>query len=91
MVPRTVQVRSRLSALPLLTVALLLSGGFVSGCGERTLETGYQYRPLSSTEVQRRAFYADPYSIEAQRAAAERRSGSGTDRRPTSLPGGGTQ
>ena len=42
------------------------------GCGgANRLETGYVYTPLRATEVQRRAFYADPYSGEAQRAAQE--------------------
>ena len=62
------------------TCALLLLGasGLVwlgpAGCGSkpRTLETGYRYQPLNSTTVQRRAFYADPYSLEARRAEMER-------------------
>lgn len=51
-------------------VVALLAGG----CGSKThtLESGYVYEPLNSTSVERRAFYADPYSIEARRAEAER-------------------
>lgn len=43
------------------------------GCSpSNQLETGYRYTPLSSTESQRRAFYADPYSADARRAEIER-------------------
>ena len=48
----------------------------IGGCflfkPSHSLETGYQYQPLNSTNLQRRAFYADPYSIVARRAQAER-------------------
>ncbi len=55
-----------------LAAALLLGGLAIIGCGgANRLETGYAYTPLRATEVQRRAFYADPYSGEAQRAAQE--------------------
>ena len=54
---------------PLLLVVL---PGLVLGCGSQQLETGYRYRPLNSTTVERRAFYADPYSLEARQAEAER-------------------
>ncbi len=55
-------------------MALLLIGYAAhAGCrSSHTLETGYKYQPLNSTTVERRAFYADPYSIEARRAEAER-------------------
>jgi hypothetical protein len=56
---------------------LLLGAAAVApGCSlfrpDHTLETGYQYQPLNTSVVQRRAFYADPYSVEARRAEAER-------------------
>lgn len=54
------------------TVATTCSIGCSLFRPDHTLETGYQYEPLNSTSVQRRAFYADPYSIEARRAEAER-------------------
>lgn len=60
----------------LLLPALIIAAGHLGGCSlfrpDHTLETGYQYQPLNSTSVQRRAFYADPYSIEARRAESER-------------------
>ena len=47
----------------------ILIGTAVTGCSKAgVLETGYDYRRLNSTEVQRRAFYADAYSLEAIRA-----------------------
>jgi hypothetical protein len=57
-----------------VTLATLLASGLLAGCSNkpRELETGYRYEPLNSTTVQRRAFYADPYSIEARRAEMER-------------------
>lgn len=55
-----------------LALGMLLG---VGGCADRRLETGYRYRPLSSSALERRAFYADPYSIEAGRAEAERGEG----------------
>ena len=56
------------------TLATLLASPLLAGCSDkpRQLETGYRYEPLNSTSVQRRAFYADPYSIEARRAEMER-------------------
>ena len=52
--------------------ALMLVG--VAGCGMQ-LETGYAYRPLNSTEAQRRAYYASPFSPE--KSAAEKDQGGG--------------
>ena len=61
--PRPLQRSVRLLALPALILA---------GCGTTgVLETGYDYRSLNSTEVERRAFYADAYSLEAIRAQQE--------------------
>ena len=58
----------------------------VSGCGaSNELETGYAFQPLNSTAVERRAFYADPYSLEARKAESERREAS----RPTPFGAGG--
>lgn len=51
--------------------ALLLCTG---GCGMQ-LETGYAYRPLNSTDAQRRAYYASPFSPE--KSAAEKDKGGG--------------
>lgn len=49
------------------------AGLALAGCSRNhTLETGYQYQPLNSSSIERRAFYADPYSIEARRAQAQR-------------------
>ncbi|HEY8748050.1 MAG TPA: hypothetical protein VIM11_08750 [Tepidisphaeraceae bacterium] len=46
-----------------------LSFGFlVAGCSME-LETGYKYRPLNASSVQRRGYYASPYTQE--KAAAE--------------------
>lgn len=56
---------------PLALVGLL----GIAGCAEHRLETGYRYRPLNSSAIERRAFYADPYSMEAQQAEAQRSEG----------------
>jgi hypothetical protein len=45
-----------------LIAAVGLAG--VVGCNER-LETGYKPRKLGSTDVQRRAYYAAPFSPDA--------------------------
>ena len=67
--------RGRRGLLGLLLLWLCASP-LIGGCflfkRSHSLETGYQYQPLNSTNIQRRAFYADPYSIEARRAQAER-------------------
>jgi hypothetical protein len=44
------------------------------GCGME-LETGYKYRPLSATPVQRRGYYASPYTQEKAAAEAEQKQG----------------
>lgn len=51
-----------------LAAALSPVAFFAAGCGME-LETGYKYRPLSASPVQRRGYYASPYSQE--KAAAE--------------------
>jgi len=48
---------------------------FVTGCGME-LETGYKYRPLNATPVQRRGYYASPYSQEKAAAEQETKQGS---------------
>lgn len=55
--------------------AVLLSPLFSSGCGME-LETGYKYRPLNATPVQRRGYYASPYSQEKAAAEQEAKQGS---------------
>lgn len=56
--------------LPLL--ALVGATFALGGCGDSNrLETGYRYQPLGSTSVERRAFYADPFSEEAMRGEAQ--------------------
>jgi hypothetical protein len=42
-----------------------------AGCGSSELETGYKPRTLSSSDAQRRAFYAPQYSREAAMAAQQ--------------------
>lgn len=58
--------------------ALCLSGLIlVGGCGtKQRLETGYAYRPLNSSDGERRAYYLDTYSIEAVTA---RSAGNGSE------------
>lgn len=56
----------------------------LSGCGERTLETGYAYTPLGDSPAKRRGYYADPFSPEARQAQQERLQNA-EDRRP--VPG----
>lgn len=43
---------------------------FAAGCGMQ-LETPYQYRPLGASSVQRRAYYASPFSPEKTAAEQE--------------------
>ncbi|HEY2587615.1 MAG TPA: hypothetical protein VGI81_17850 [Tepidisphaeraceae bacterium] len=64
------------------TGALLMLG--VGGCAMQ-LETGYTYRPLNSTDAQRRAYYASPFSPE--KSAAEKDKGGGGGAGPTLGPG----
>ena len=56
--PTTLATRS------ILTLCL-----FSCGCGMK-LETGYEYRPLTASTAERRAYYASPFSPE--KSAAER-------------------
>ena len=65
--PPAAHTLSRGLALGGALVALHVATGCGTGSGGR-LETGYRYRPLNSTVVERRAFYADPYSVEARMA-----------------------
>ena len=46
----------------------------LAGCGME-LETGYKYRPLNASTVQRRAYYASPYSPEKTAAEQEQKQG----------------
>jgi hypothetical protein len=58
-------------------IAVMIAGAMllgIAGCGMQ-LETGYAYRPLNSTEAQRRAYYASPFSPE--KSAAEKDKGGG--------------
>jgi hypothetical protein len=53
----------------------LIIGGLIlaslgPGC-ESTLETGYKPNPLTATDSRRRAYYAPPFSKDAQAAAAD--------------------
>ena len=61
--------RPRLLAAATATTALCAA----AGCTSNKLESGYAYRPLNSSTVERRAFYADPYSLDARRAESEKR------------------
>ena len=57
--------------LPLAACCLAVLVATLGCGGPNRLETGYVYTPLNTSPVEQRAFYADPYSGEAQRAAAE--------------------
>jgi hypothetical protein len=57
------------------TIAISMLGG--AGCGSSELETGYKPRPLSSSDAQRRAFYAPQYSREAAMAAQQQQQQGG--------------
>lgn len=61
--------------LRVICVAAFVCSTFaLAGCRpSNQLETGYRYTPLGSTESQRRAFYADPFSADARRAEIEDR------------------
>lgn len=47
---------------------LVISGG----CG-MDLETGYKYRPLGASAVERRGYYANPYSAEKNAAQQQQK------------------
>ena len=55
---------------------------FASGCGMQ-LETGYQYRPLNASAVQRRAYYASPFTQEKIAAQQEKQGDKGPALGPT--------
>jgi hypothetical protein len=57
-------------------IAAALIGAIVSvgGCGSE-LETGYKYRPLNASSVQRRGYYASPFSPEKSAAEQEQKQG----------------
>ena len=68
--------RSRFAAA--LAALAVLPSLALTGCRGGTLESGYAYRPLDSTTVERRGFYADAYSLDARRAESERKSTGGS-------------
>ena len=71
-----------------LAALLLLVLTAAPGCGGRRLETGYEYTPLGATPVQRRAYYAGPFSPEARDAMmSEDREGSGSTGPGSRRPG----
>jgi len=57
------------------SIAFAVVGTLVitTGCG-MDLETGYKYRPLGASAVERRAYYASPYSPEKNAAEQEHKS-----------------
>jgi hypothetical protein len=57
-----------------MMAAVLLVG---SGCGSSELETGYKPRTLTSSDAQRRAYYAPQYSREAAMAAQQQQQQGG--------------
>jgi len=54
----------------LVLLAMLVVAG---GCG-MDLETGYKYRPLGASAVERRGYYASPYSPEKSAAEQQHKS-----------------
>lgn len=66
-------------------VGMILVAASGGGCGGQQLETGYRYRPLGRTDVERRAFYASPFSKEARMAEQQQESDAADyrARRPT--------
>jgi hypothetical protein len=84
----TFGLSSGMPSLRLFSRPRLRPAGFVAllvvplvGCGyePNRLSTGYRYRPLNASELDRRAFYADRYSFEAREAQM---SSSSDDRSP---------
>ena len=58
-----------------LKLAVVAAGVlWLAGCGTE-LETGYKYRPLNASSVQRRGYYASPYSPEKTAAEQEQKQG----------------
>lgn len=72
----------RVSAVAVLSVAgIVLIAGLSGGCRKSSvLATGYEYTPLRSSPVQRKAYYAGPFTPEARAAAAESNDLTGTRR-----------
>ena len=68
----------RLSRLALLPAVLWLA----TACESSRLETGYEPRPLRSSDTERRAYYSSRYSREAI-IAEQTRDTDYRDRRPT--------
>lgn len=63
--------------------SVLLATG---GCGMQ-LETGYTYRPLDASAVQRRAYYASPFSPEKAAAQQENKQNGAHVGAPSPSPG----
>jgi hypothetical protein len=61
---------------------LAMAALFLGGCGMQ-LETGYQYRPLNASAVQRRAYYASPFTQEKAAAQQEKQGDKGPALGPT--------
>jgi hypothetical protein len=59
-----------------LVAGMAFCAAGVGGCGMQ-LETGYQFRPLNATEVQRRAFYASPFTDQKSAAEQEKKADKG--------------
>jgi hypothetical protein len=53
-------------------VCILVIVCFLVGCGRSTLETGYKPRKLGASGVERRSYYASPFTPEARAAQLER-------------------
>ena len=60
----------------LFVLSAVFAPGFLSTGCSMELETGYKYRPLNATPVQRRGYYASPYSMEKAAAEQEAKQGS---------------
>jgi hypothetical protein len=55
----------------LMGLASLLAVAALAGCGTE-LETGYKPRVLGASDAERRAYYASPFTPEAQAAEKDR-------------------
>ena len=80
MTPKTVP--GLLNPRRLLPLVLLPVSFWVTACESSRLETGYQPRPLNSSDTERRAYYSSRYSREAIMAEHARETDY-RDRRPT--------
>jgi hypothetical protein len=58
-----------------LAMPAFLSLGFLAAGCSMELETGYKYRPLNASSVQRRGYYASPYTQEKAAAQQEVKQG----------------